>query len=300
MTSAPLYETEIPNLPLYRGKVRDVYDLGKELLIVATDRVSAFDVVFPDPIPLKGFVLTQISLWWFAETGGIVKNHLITADIDKYPENLKPYRDQLNGRSMIVRKTTPLKGEFVVRGYLDGSGWKTYQASKAICGVKLMNGLQQRSRLGVPIFTPTTKADEGHDLPVTIDELGKIVGEEQAARGRDIATELYLFAHNRLFNHGLILSDTKFEFGIDENEELILIDEILTPDSSRFWLKETYTPDSERPVSLDKQYIRDHVDSTGWKKEPPAPKLPAEVIKNTTERYLKAYEMITGAKLPVG
>lgn len=293
-----LYESHIPDFPVHRGKVRDVYDLGETLLVVATDRLSAFDVVFPDPIPLKGRILTQLSRWWFQRTHGLVPNHFITADFEQFPAALKPYRDQLEGRSMLVKKARPLKGEFVVRGYLDGSAYKSYEYNKLVSGIELLAGLRRRSSFGAPLFTPTTKAEKGHDEPLDYNDFCEVVGEKEANRGRDYTIALFTYAHNYLFNHGLILSDTKFEFGIDPStEEVILIDEVLTPDSSRYWLKETYTPESERAVSLDKQYVRDFVESIGWEKEPPAPTLPPFVIRQTTERYLKAYEMITGRAL---
>lgn len=295
-----IYQTEIPGIPVHRGKVRDVYDLGEHLMVVATDRMSAFDVVFPDPIPRKGQVLTAISKWWFGQTHGLVPNHFITSDFEEFPERLKPYRDQLEGRSMIVRKTRPLKGEFVVRGYLDGSAYKQYEFNKIVCGIEMLAGLRRHSSFGAPLFTPSTKADEGHDIPVDFDEFARIVGRDSAKKGRDYTIALYTYAHNYVFQRGLILSDTKFEFGETETGEIILIDEVLTPDSSRFWLKDTYSPDSTGAISLDKQYIRDYVEQIGWDKEPPAPKLPAEVIAQTTERYLRAYEIITGAPLNEG
>ncbi|MBI1291178.1 phosphoribosylaminoimidazolesuccinocarboxamide synthase [bacterium] len=297
-TLAPLYQTDIPGYPVHRGKVRDVYDLGDRLMIVATDRLSAFDVVFPDPIPEKGRILTQLSTWWFHRTGALVPNHFITSDFAEFPDALQPYKDQLEGRSMIVKKARPLKGEFVVRGYLDGSSAKSYDETKQICGIEMLAGLKKRSPFGIPLFTPTTKAEEGHDLPIDFDGLCHLVTRPLAKQGRDYAIALYTYGHNYVFRHGLILSDTKFEFGLDENDELMLIDEVLTPDSSRYWLKETYQPDSPKAISLDKQYVRDYVEQIGWGKEPPAPRLPKEVIDGTTERYKKAYEMVTGKPLP--
>lgn len=290
----PLYQSDIPGLPAVRGKVRDVYDLGEQLLIVATDRLSAFDVVFPDPIPDKGAVLTRLSEWWFRRTRSLAPSHFVTADFDAFPERLQPYRDQLAGRSMLVQRCRPLRGEFVVRGYLDGSAYKAYEFNKHVSGIDLLAGLRQRSSFGAPIFTPTTKAEEGHDMPVDFSGLVNLVGEHEAATGREYSLALYTYAHNYLYGRGLILSDTKFEFGQTNDGRIILIDEALTPDSSRFWLKETYTPDSEKPISLDKQYVRDHVEKSGWNKQPPAPRLPAGVIAQTSERYRKAFEMITG------
>ena len=292
-----LYESNIPGYPVHRGKVRDVYDLGDKLLIVATDRLSAFDVVFGDPIPQKGYVLTQLSKWWFNKTKGLVPNHLITPEFSEFPSELQQYRDQLEGRSMLVKKTNPLKGEFVVRGYLDGSAWKSYEENKQVCGIELLAGLRRRSCFGAPIFTPTSKAEEGHDMPLEFESLAHAVGKEAAKKGRDYSLALYTYAHNLVYTRGLILSDTKFEFGTDSAGELILIDEALTPDSSRYWLKDSYTPESNSPVSLDKQFVRDYVEQIGWLKEPPAPPLPRHVVDQTTERYLKAYEMVTGAPL---
>lgn len=297
MSEEPLYHSDIPGIPMKRGKVRDVYELGDRLLIIATDRLSAFDVIFPDPIPMKGKVLTQLSLWWFRKTKGIIDNHLITDDLELYPEELQPYRDQLRGRSMIVKNTQPLKAEFVVRGYLDGSAYEAYQCSHHLSGIPMLAGLKRHSSFGGAFFTPSTKADEGHDRTIEFEELCCIIGRDLARKGRRVANDVYVYAHNFLYDRGLVLSDTKFEFGIDEKGELILIDEMLTPDSSRYWLKETYHPDSEKAVSLDKQYVRDYVAQIGWDKEPPAPKLPSEVIQQTTERYLKAFEMITGSPL---
>ena len=291
-----LSQSTVTGFPVYRGKVRDVYDLGEHLLIVATDRLSAFDVVFGDPIPGKGTILTQLSLWWFARTGGITANHLVSADTADYPAALAPWRGELEGRSMLGRKLRALRGEFVVRGYLDGSAWKDYQARGEVSGVALLKGLQRRSCFGAPIFTPSTKAEEGHDEPISFDGLAKIVGSEEAAEARRRSVALYAFAHNQVFDKGLILSDTKFEFGMSESGEMVLIDEILTPDSSRYWLRDSYTPESENPVSLDKQYVRDYVEQLGWNKTAPAPRLPAEVIAQTQQRYLQAYEMVTGER----
>ncbi len=290
----PLYRSEIPGYPVHRGKVRDVYDLGDRLLIVATDRISAFDAVFPDPIPDKGAVLSRLSEWWFRRTEPLAPNHFITADFEEFPAGLEPYRDQLAGRSMLVKRTKPLRGEFVVRGYLDGSAWTSYQYNKHVCGIVLLAGLRKRACFGSPLFTPTTKADEGHDLPIDFAELSRLTGSEEARTGRSYTRALYTYAHNYLYDRGLILSDTKFEFGLTGDGTLLLIDEVLTPDSSRFWIKETYTPDSDRAVSLDKQYVRDYVEKSGWDKEPPAPELPEEVIQQTSARYRQAYEMITG------
>lgn len=300
MNIPSLYESSIPGLPMHRGKVRDVYDLGETLLIVSTDRLSAFDVVFPDPIPLKGVVLNRLSVWWFNRTTALVPNHMITAEVDEFPALLKPYRAQLVNRSMIVKKTKPIAGEFVIRGYLDGSAWTSYQYNKQVCGIELLAGLQRRSCFGAPLFTPTTKAEEGHDMPIDFAELVRHVGRREAETGRDYSNALYTYAHNFLHGHDVILSDTKFEFGLLPDGTIILIDEALTPDSSRFWQKDTYNPDSKSPKSFDKQYVRDYVEFINWSKEPPAPQLPAEVIQQTTERYLQAYRIVTGKELTVG
>ncbi len=293
-----IYKTEMPEIPLLaRGKVRDIYDCGDKLLIVATDRISAFDVVFPTPIPLKGVVLTQLSCFWFAQTAGITKNHFITSEIDEYPKNLKKYRDLLRGRSMLVKKAQPLPVECIVRGYLDGSAWREYQKRGEVCGVKLPAGLQQRSKLPEPIFTPTTKAATGHDENITLEQVVELVGREIAEHIKKISLQLYEFAHNYLLPRGIVLSDTKFEFGVD-NGEILLIDECLTPDSSRFWMKEGYHPGGIA-ISLDKQYVRDYVEKIGWDKTPPAPVLPPEVIAQTTDRYVTAYKIITGKELKI-
>lgn len=297
MNGGTLYTSSIPGIPVHRGKVRDIYDLGEQLLIVATDRLSAFDVVFPDPIPRKGHVLTQLSRWWFEKTRALVPNHFITADFSKFPEPLHPHRAQLDGRSMLVRKARPLKAEFVIRGYLDGSAWKQYQFNKIVSGIELLAGLRRRTSFGAPLFTPSTKAEQGHDTAIDFDELARLVGRNHAAAGRDYSIAMFTYAHNYAYTRGLILSDTKFEFGLDDSDNLILIDEALTPDSSRYWLMETYNPDSHTAISLDKQYVRDYVEAIGWPKEPPAPALPPEVIAQTTDRYLRAYEMVTGSKL---
>lgn len=293
-SSATLYESQIPGYPKHRGKVRDVYDLGDKLLIVATDRLSAFDVVFQDPIPQKGYVLTQLSLWWFARTRALVPNHVLTANVDEYPAELRQYRDQLERRSMLVKKTRPFRAEFIARGYLDGSAYASYEFNKHVGSLELLAGLQRRSCFGAPIFTPSTKADEGHDRAIDYSELVHIIGDKEAVRCRTFTLALYTYAHNYVYDRGLILSDTKFEFGVDNEGEIILIDEALTPDSSRYWLKESYRPGPTPAISLDKQYLRDFVEATGWDKNPPAPRLPQEVIDQTTQRYLKAFEMVTG------
>lgn len=291
-------QTNFEGLTLFRrGKVRDVYDLGDALLIVATDRLSAFDVVLPDPIPMKGVVLNTISRFWFERTAHIVRNHLITMDVDAYPAQCAPYRDALRGRSMLVRKTQPLAIECVVRGYLTGSGLKEYRANGTVCGISLPEGLVDGSMIPEPIFTPSTKADVGHDENIDFDKAAEIVGREAAERARDLSIALYVHARDYARERGIIIADTKFEFGFD-GDELILIDEALTPDSSRFWPMEGYAPGAAQP-SFDKQYVRDYLESVKWNKMPPAPELPAEVIAKTTEKYVEAYRLVTGMDLEV-
>lgn len=289
---AAVYETALPGFPVYRGKVRDVYDLGDRLLLVATDRISAFDVIFPDAIPGKGRVLTQLSKWWFHRTSSLAPNHLISTDVADLPASLHEHRDLLEGRSMLVQKVKAIPFEFVVRGYLDGSAWKQYDYNKMINGQEALAGLRRRSAFGTPLLTPTTKEKSGHDRPVMLDDIARQIGWDLTRQAEQMAISLYLYAHNYLFGRGLVISDTKFEFGLDNEGRLIVIDEMLTPDSSRFWL-EPYSVDSREPVSLDKQYVRDYVESIGWKKTPPAPTLPPYVIEQTAERYARALEIIT-------
>ena len=290
--------TDYEGLQLFRrGKVRDVYDMGDALLIVATDRLSAFDVVLPDPIPMKGTVLTMISKFWFERTGHVVRNHMIATDVDEYPAACAPYAAELQGRSMLVRKTQPLAIECVVRGYLTGSGLKEYRLTQSVCGIALPEGLVDGSMLPEPLFTPSTKAEEGHDENIDFDTAAGIVGPEAAAKARDLSIALYSFARDYARERGIIIADTKFEFGTDADGELILIDEALTPDSSRFLPMEGYEPGHAQP-SFDKQYVRDYLESVHWNKTPPAPALPAEVIARTTEKYLESYRLITGEELP--
>ncbi|MCB2203391.1 phosphoribosylaminoimidazolesuccinocarboxamide synthase [bacterium] len=294
-----LAQTNFDTLSLFRrGKVRDVYELGDKLLIVATDRLSAFDVVLPDPIPMKGTVLTQISRFWFDRTTHITRNHCISTDVTEYPEELAPYAEDLKGRSMLVRKTQPLAIECVVRGYLTGSGLKEYRRSQSVCGIPLGEGLVDGSMLPEPLFTPSTKADEGHDENIDFETAAGIVGREQAEKARDLSIALYSFARDFARERGIIIADTKFEFGVDAEGEIILIDEALTPDSSRFWPMEGYAPGQSQP-SFDKQYVRDYLESVKWDKNPPAPELPADVIAKTTEKYLEAYQLVTGQQLAV-
>lgn len=276
-------------LPLIsRGKVRDVYAFGENILMVATDRVSAFDVVFNEGVPYKGAVLNSLSSFWFRKTEEIIDNHMITTDIS---EALPSY---LRGRSMIVKKATPLKIEAVVRGYLTGSGLKDYEKNGKVCGIKLPPGLKNGSRLPDPIFSPSTKAEHGHDVNISFDEVKKTIGHEAAAYVREKAIELYNFGHAHLLKQGFVLADTKFEFGIFE-EEIILIDECMTPDSSRYWDKKEY--EKGKLVSSDKQYLRDYLETLDWNKSPPPPPIPKKVIDNLSKKYLDAYERITGQKL---
>ena len=268
-----------------KGKVRETYKTDEGLLMVATDRLSAFDVVFNEGIPYKGTVLTMISKFWFDRTKDIIENHLITMDM---PEGLPDY---LKGRSMIVKETKPLLAECVVRGYITGSGWKEYQKSGSVCGIKLPEGLHNGSKLEEPIFTPATKAETGHDENISFEKMVEIVGKDAAEKTRSKSIELYKFARDYAESRGLILADTKFEFGY-LGDKIILIDEIFTPDSSRYWVKEEY--DKGELLSLDKQYVRDFLEKSDWNKSPPPPALPEDVIKKTSERYLKSYEMLTG------
>jgi phosphoribosylaminoimidazole-succinocarboxamide synthase len=288
-----VFETEFPELNLLkRGKVRDIYDLGDALLIVATDRLSAFDVVMPDPIPEKGRVLTQISLFWFDIMKPLVKHHVISGNPEEYPDICKPYLEALRGRSMLVKKTKPLPIECVVRGYLSGSGWKSYQKSGTVCGIKLPKGLKESDKLPEPIFTPSTKEDVGHDVNIDFEEAARLVGKSAAEKVKELSLEIYKKGSELADTRGIIIADTKFEFGL-AGDEIILIDEVLTPDSSRFWPKASYKPGGAQD-SFDKQYVRDYLISVNWDKNPPAPVLPADVIKNTSEKYQEALKRITG------
>ena len=298
-SAAPtLLETRIPGLRLWRrGKVRDVYDLGERLILVATDRISAFDVVLPTAIPLKGVVLTQLSLFWFKLLEAVTPNHVVTADVAEYGPALAPYRDQLEGRSMMVVKTEPFPVECVVRGYITGSGWKDYQATGAVCGIELPRGLRESDRLDPPIFTPATKAETGHDENISFARMESIVGADRAAELRDLSLEIYSRARAHAEGRGVILADTKFEFGTRDGR-VVWIDEALTPDSSRFWSREGYAPGRSQP-SWDKQYVRDYLETVRWNKQPPGPGLPDDVVDRTRAKYVEAYERITGKKLDV-
>jgi phosphoribosylaminoimidazole-succinocarboxamide synthase len=290
-------DTQIGSLTLARrGKVRDVYDLGEHLLIVATDRISAFDYVLGSGIPDKGAVLTQLSAFWFALLEDITPHHLVTIDADEFPAVTRPYKDLLRGRSMLVRKTSPLPVECVARGYLSGSGWKDYGKSGAVCGVALPAGLRESDRLPEPIFTPATKAESGHDENISEAEAGNIVGRELISRLRDLTLRVYNRGVAHALSRGIIIADTKFEFGLageGGTQELILIDEVLTPDSSRFWPAAEYVPGRGQP-SFDKQFVRDYLERIGWNKQPPVPSLPEDVVLGTRARYVEAYERLTG------
>ena len=290
-----LLECRIPGIPQKSGKVRDVFDLGDSLLMVVTDRISAFDVILPCGIPDKGKVLNQLSLFWLEFFG--VKNHLITADVDAYPAVLQPYKEDLRGRSMLVRKVNMVEVECIARGYLTGSGWKEYKASQTVNGEKLREGYQNASKLDEVLFTPTTKAAIGdHDEAINYAETVKLVGEETAKALRETTISLYKRAADFAIQHGIIIADTKFEFGKDADGSLILADEVLTPDSSRFWPEASYAV-GKNPPSLDKQYVRDWLDSINFNHQPPGPVLPDDVIARTREIYVKAYEDLSGKKL---
>ena len=294
-----LLRTEFPDLQLLTsGKVRDVYMLGSDrLLFVASDRISAFDYVLASGIPHKGQVLTQISMFWFDFLKDVVPSHLITADVDKYPAELKKYADQLRGRSMVVMRAEMFPVECVVRGYISGSAWKEYKATGAVCGINLPKGLRESDQLPEPIFTPATKATTGHDENISFDAMAKILGGELSEQLRDLTLRIYTKAADYARQRGIILADTKFEFG-RTSKGITLADEVLTPDSSRFWPADKYQPGSAQE-SYDKQYVRDYLEQIRWNKQPPAPALPPEVVRKTSEKYLEAYERLTGRKLNV-
>lgn len=294
--SNALYNIDINDLKLVRkGKVREVFDLGDSLLIVATDRISAFDVIMNEPIPEKGKILNQISTFWLNSTKLIINNHLIASDYSDFPDSLSKYKDILNKRSMIVRKAKPLPVEFIVRGYVAGSGWKSYQETGKICGIEIPPGLRKYEKLPQPIFTPSTKADEGHDENISYEQCCDILGKKTTDLLKSISIESYNYGAERLGKSGILLADTKFEFGELETGEIILIDEALTPDSSRLWLEETYTP-GEEPQNYDKQILRDYLETLEWDKTPPAPTLPNVIIDKINAKYQEAYYKITGNK----
>jgi phosphoribosylaminoimidazole-succinocarboxamide synthase len=296
MTTPVVLETQLPGLTLARrGKVRDVYDLGDTLLIVATDRISAFDYVLGSGIPDKGKVLTQLSAFWFARLAPLTPHHLLSIDVDEFPAAARAHRDVLRGRSMWVRKTNPLPVECVARGYLSGSGLKDYQKTGAVCGIPLPTGLRDSDRLPEPIFTPATKAESGHDENISEAEAGKILGDARVAQLKALTLEIYRQGVAHAATCGIIIADTKFEFGL-AGHELVLIDEVLTPDSSRFWLKALYEPGHSQP-SFDKQFVRDYLEQIGWNKQPPVPSLPDDVVMKTREKYIEAYRVLTGRDL---
>ncbi|CAN5607150.1 phosphoribosylaminoimidazolesuccinocarboxamide synthase [soil metagenome] len=295
--SKTVSETKIIGLPLvYRGKVRDVYEIGEEqLLLVATDRISAFDCVMPTPIPHKGAVLTALSKFWFEHLRKVTKNHLITADFENMPEIVR-HNEELRGRSMLVKKTRPFPVECVVRGYLEGSGWKDYLATGKVCGHSLPANLRKCDRLPAPIFTPATKAQSGHDENINEPEFASIVGAETAEKLKSLSLDIYQKASKYALTRGIIIADTKFEFGLDKDGSILLIDEVLTPDSSRFWSADAFAPGKSQ-ASFDKQFVRDYLETLEWNKQSPAPALPNEIAEATTARYLEAYRILTGKKL---
>jgi len=295
--ATPLLQTAFDDLPLVRrGKVRDVYAADASLILVATDRISAFDYVLGSGIPDKGRVLTQLSAFWFARTRHIVPNHLISTDVATYPAAAQPYAAALEGRSMLARRTTPLPVECVARGYLSGSGWKDYVATGEVCGLPLPAGLRESDRLPEPLFTPATKAESGHDENISEAQAAAVVGTELLARLKTLTLALYAHGVAHAAACGIILADTKFEFGLTDEGELLLIDEMMTPDSSRYWPADLYAPGGPQP-SFDKQFVRDYLESIRWNKQPPVPSLPDEVVRRTRDKYLDAYRRLTGAEL---
>lgn len=293
MKLAPvLLQTDIPGFSVHRGKVRDILDLVDRFLIIATDRISAFDCILPNGIPEKGKILTEMSLFWFNFVNDIVPNHLITANVNEYPPELLPYRDQLEGRSMLVRKAKRLDVECVVRGYITGSGWESYQKTGTVCGIKLPTGLIESEKLTENIFTPSTKAESGHDENVSFGVIVEMLGYDLTDKLQRLSLAVYEKARLYAETRGIIIADTKFEFGIVD-EEIILIDEILTPDSSRFWPADRYKP-GQSQLSFDKQYVRDYLNGLGWNKKPPAPDLPAEIVTRTARKYQQALKLLLG------
>jgi phosphoribosylaminoimidazole-succinocarboxamide synthase len=301
LTTAPLLETSFSDLTRYgRGKVRDIYQVGDDLLIVATDRISAFDYVLGSGIPDKGKVLTQLSAFWFERMDDLVPHHVIATDVAKMPSAVQPYRDVLKGRSMLCRRTRPIPIECVARGYLSGSGWKEYQLSGSVCGVKLPVGLRESDRLPEPIFTPATKAESGHDVNISENEAATIIGRDLATRLKQLTLEIYRRGCEHAESKGIIIADTKFEFGLidagDPARDVVLIDEVLTPDSSRFWPKDQFKPGQGQP-SFDKQYVRDYLEEIRWNKQPPVPSLPDSVVQKTREKYVEAFRRLSGREL---
>jgi phosphoribosylaminoimidazole-succinocarboxamide synthase len=296
MGNATVLRLDLPGVKkLKSGKVREIFDLGDRLLFVASDRISAFDCVMPNGIPRKGEVLTQISYFWFAQTESFQPNHLLARANDPLPPNLQPFAASLAGRSMIVKKAKPLAIECIVRGYLSGSGWKEYRQKQTVCGIKLPSGLKESSELPEALFTPSTKAETGHDENISFDQAARIVGADLAERARAASLKIYNFARDYARQRGIIIADTKFEFGLLDGQ-LLLIDEVLTPDSSRFWPADQYQPGKGQP-SFDKQFVRDYLETLDWNKTPPAPALPPEVVAKTEAKYLDAYQRLTGRAL---
>jgi len=296
--SPVLTQTDFLNLPLYaQGKVRDIYQVGDDLLFVASDRISAFDYILASPIPDKGKVLTQLSLFWFDFLRDVVSNHVVTADVNRYPESLQSYATQLRGRSMIVRRAKMFPVECVVRGYISGSGWKEYKEKQSICGIALPAGLRESEKLPEPIFTPATKSVSGHDENISFGEMGRLVDSEKAKRLRETSLRIYRKASEYALTRGIIIADTKFEFGEIEGE-IVLADEVLTPDSSRFWPAESYRPGGAQ-LSFDKQFVRDYLESIRWNKQPPAPALPPDIVHKTREKYVQAYRQLAQRELAI-
>jgi phosphoribosylaminoimidazole-succinocarboxamide synthase len=293
----PVLTTDFPGLKLAaRGKVRDIYDLGEALLIVTTDRISAFDVIMNEGIPNKGYVLTQISAFWFRQMEDIIKNHIISTEVTDFPKECQPYAEILAGRSMLVKKASPLPAECIVRGYISGSGWKDYQQTGSVCGIKLPEGLKESDRLPQPIFTPSTKAELGtHDENISFETMVELCGEDTAKKVREVTLAIYEKARDIADAKGIIIADTKFEYGIYQGE-LIIIDECMTPDSSRFWPKDSYNPGGPQP-SFDKQFLRDYLETLDWNKSAPAPPLPEEIVAKTAEKYMEALVRLTGKGL---
>ena len=293
MSGNTLLQLDLPGVPKVRsGKVREMFDLGDRLLMVASDRISAYDVVMPNGIPRKGEVLTLFSHFWFDRAADLVPNHLLSKADEPLPEAVQSHADQIGRRAMVVKKAQPLAIECVVRGYLAGSGWKEYQKQGTVCGINLPDGLENSSQLPEPIFTPATKAEEGHDENISFDEAVNIVGKNVAEQARELSIKLYERGRHHAAEKGIIIADTKFEFGIFEGE-LILIDEVLTPDSSRFWPADLYAPGRSQP-SFDKQFVRDYLETLDWDKTPPGPELPADIVQKTSEKYIEAYTRVTG------
>lgn len=295
--AAPLLETRLNGLAPHRqGKVRDIYDVDDALLMIATDRISAFDYVLGSGIPDKGKVLTQLSAFWFDKTRDIVPNHVLETDVRRYPRELGQYADVLAGRSMLVRKTSPVPVECVARGYLSGSGWRDYVATGAVCGVRLPPGLRESDRLPEPIFTPATKATSGHDVNISETDAGRLIGAKLIEKLRSLTMALYAFGAAHADRCGILMADTKFEFGLTPDGEILLIDEVMTPDSSRYWPKDQYNPGRAQP-SFDKQFVRDYLEQIRWNKQPPVPSLPNDVVARTREKYLEAFRRLSGREL---